>query len=506
VTAAGLLLGALFAADPAEGLASPFRDAREAAIRELARLGAGAIRPLLDHADLRVGLGAIEALGRCGVEAAEPLAAAAGHRDPERGAAAARALVALACERLLDLEALSAPPLAVERLETAVRSEVAERIALLRAPPAFDQPQVYRPMFVLGRAAERALLASAADRALEGDARAHAVVALARLAGAEAAPALRAALEDSEPAVRGAAATMLVRLGDVEGCRALAAALGRGFRLDALVRQAAVAAVAAGAEADGEGLATLEAIVERMSLPEACAAAAALRRADPNRAARAVAVRMRRFLASEQAVPGAGAGAAALALAADATESSWADSLRGHPDALLRAAVARGPGALQAARALFAPSRDDAGREGVRVQVVATLLLRHDAPWDDRLACAQPLLSSDASHYRRWGAALLEGAPAEVVAPVAPALVAILEDRVETTRLLAAAAVAPHAPAGAARVALLALVDGDPQAARTAARVLAAAGHDLATLDSRAPVRERRRRALAALGALLGKP
>lgn len=475
-------------APPVADLAHDSRAVRDAAIRSLAAGGptSAAIAALLGDADERVALGAAEVLRLRRDPGILPLLArAADSPDATRGAAAAAALVATAGEALADVSTLSFPGMTVlpSRLDDAYREAVREALLPLRAPPSADRPQPYRRLLGGGAHAARALAELAADPGAPAFARAHALHAHARLTG----DAPVGFLADAEPAVRVAAAQLVLRHGDEEDLARLVARLGTGTLGASELHCAALAARRAGGVGP-EGAGMLERAVRDRDARVAADAAAALLAFDRVAGERALRARVLRHLAEAERVPGCGSEAAIFEVRAGPLPEDLRERMRGFEDPLLSACVSEDP--VGRLRPLL--GKNAGTRETHRVEIAASLLAQGGAAEADRVLFASSVLASGVSSARRAGLEALRGIRQERWAVRLPRVAAALEDPDESVRLAAAALLLPDPRA--AVVCADALHDGDPWAARHVAAMLARAG--LGEPDPRAPVAERRKASL----------
>ncbi|MGQ0614811.1 MAG: HEAT repeat domain-containing protein [Planctomycetaceae bacterium] len=492
-----LLLALCLSPDEAlEGLRSPSLADREAAVRALARSGipCDALAEHLAHPDLRVALGVAEALRERGDPAALPfLAEAAGHPDPERGEAAARAHVELALDCGREAGEGGGEGIGGRRLLQATRAAVIDQVARTESWRAEDQPQRYRRLLDGGPRVGAALAELAADRHAEASRRAVAIAVLPRWAGEEALPLLLPLVEDPEPAVRAAAAAALLATGAEEAYARLALLLETQAGEEPNVRSCALAAVKRGGVPTRAGVDQLVRLVQLGPAPEASHAAAALQRADPERAATVVGARVRALLGSGRAVEGADLAAGLFLVRGGPVGPELEAACRGSGEALVRLCVTPArEEALAGLRPFLAPDRTAALRETLRIEIVEALLRRHAAPWCDRAAFAGPLLLTDVTRLRAKAASLLEGAPAAELAPLRPLLEPCLQNPNESVRVAAAAALAESAPEAVLPVLAHALHDGDAYAASVAVRALKTMGRIPAGFAWNAPPAERR--------------
>jgi hypothetical protein len=455
------------AAPPFSDLAHESRAVRDEAIRRLAEGGpaSAGIAALLAEPDPRIALGAAEILRRRRDPSVLPLLArAADGPDGERADAAATALVATAAEARVAMSALAFEGMRLlpERLDRAWRAAVRERILPLDHRPSTDRPQLYRALFAGEEHAARALLEIASDTTAKGAARAHALHAYARLTGSVPAE----TLVDPEEMLRGAAASLLLRYGDEEDLARLAGLLDSGRALQPLEFHCAVHAVRRVGRAGPAGRAALAHAIRERPPSLAADAAAALVEAAPTEATHPLRTRVTRHLARAEAGRAGGAEAALFELRAGPLPEDLRARLRAAGNPLLAACVAEDP--LAAARPLLA--RRLGGGEAYRLEIVARLLERGDAPAGDRVTFAASALGSESTASRRAGLQALRPAPPEAWAALRPRVEEALGDVHESVRLAAAELLAP-APE-ALRVCADALYDGDPWAARRVALTL----------------------------------
>lgn len=475
-------------APPVSDLAHDSRAVRDAAIRSLVEgdLPSAAIAALLGDPDERVALGAAEVLRlRRDPDVLPLLARAADSPDATRGAAAAAALVATAGEALADVSALSFPGMTVlpSRLDEAYGEAVREALLPLRAPPSAERSQPYRPLFGGGAHAARALAGLAADPGAPAFARAHALHAHARLTGA----APGGFLGDAEPAVRAAAAELVLRYGGEEDLARLAARLGTRTLRPPELHCAALAARRSGGLGP-EGTGALERAVGDRDARVAADAAAALLAADPVAGERAMRARVLRHLAEAERVPGCGSEAAIFEIRAGPLPEDLRARMRACEDPLVSACVSDDP----VARLRPMLGRNAGTREIHRVEIAAHVLAEADAADADRILFASSVIASDVSSARRAGLEALRGIPQERWAVLLARVAALLEDPDESVRLAAAALLLPDPRAVV--VCADALYDGDPWSARRVGAMLSRAA--LGGPDPRAPVADRRKASL----------
>lgn len=485
----GLLL--LQAADPLEGLRAEAREERERAIEELARSGApcSELAGLLPRLDPRTAAGVAAALARRGDAAAIPLLLpSARGEDPEIGLAAARAILEIAMRTGAPLEVAREERLE-ERMCAAAREAVRGQLAERRGIPDYDAPGGLRPLLGGGRFAAAALEAEASDGGLPWMYRAHALVAAVRLSSEGSAGLCRALLRDAEPKVRSWAAEMLLRVGDEADRQALADLLVTRAGRDGDLTLAALAAVQQGAAASPAAIGEMERLVLGGPLELALEASTALQRVGPGPCRSATRARVLDLLASEERRAGAGVSAVLFDARVGPLDADLRLRMRGSATDLLHlAGIADRAEALAAMRPFLDPEKPLDLHEHMRARVLRALLLRHDAPWEDRLAFARGCLRSESPSIRATGARMLAGAPREVIGRVAEDLDRARGDASESVRL----AVAALSPAEAVPALLQVVFDGDPRATREAAALLALAKPEWPRIDPAAPVAERR--------------
>jgi hypothetical protein len=294
-------------------------------------------------------------------------------------------------------------------------------------------------------------------------------------------------LADAEPAVRAAAAALVLRHGGEQDLARLAARLATRTLRAPELHCAALAARRAGGVGP-EAVATLERAVRDREARVAADAAAALVAADRAAGERAIRARVLRHLAEAERVPGCGTEAAILEIRAGPLPEDLRARMRASPDPLLSACVSEDP--VGRLRPLL--GRNGGARETHRVEILGHLLATPGVPDADRVLFAASVVASDVSAARRAGLEALRGVPGERWAALLEPVAAALADPDESVRLAAAALLLPDPRA--LLVCAEALYDGDPWAARRVAAMFPRAG--LPEIDPRAPVAERRKASL----------
>jgi len=489
-TAVLCLLVAQLAGD-LEGLRHPSRAVREATIERLARDGPPSMELVANvaHGDARVVAG-VAAVLRLRRDAAvlPALARHADHPDPARADVAARLLVEIAAHRRVPLSDLhfEGMELLPRRLERAVGSQALELIRRYRRSPSLERPQLYRPLYAGGPYAATAVARLVRDTRRPGVFRAHALHAYLRLVGRDGRPMVAEALVDPEPEVRAAAAGLAWRYG-VE-IDTLARLLDSGRALRAIVRSYAVAASERRRRLGREPALRLLDLAWEAPVRTAVGTAAALKVTHPDLAEKLIEKHVEHALKADGRRVGAGLAAGLFAFRAGPLPPELRERLGAARTPLLRALVESDPEeALALVRTSLAPPASVGRQEAYRVEIVYRLLMRHRAPWADRVAFGAAAIHRDLGSARRLGAQALRGAPDELVRPLKPALRRLLADGDASIRLAAAAVLLPEATA--LQVLADALYDGDPVAARRVAACLP-------EVDPKAPVAARRRLAL----------
>jgi hypothetical protein len=462
------------------------RTVREAAVASLSRPdhAVGSLIALLEEPDARVRRGVCEALAQRGEAVAVPALLLEG--SPE----AARACVAIAEERLLDLPASAsvATPAMRDLLVRAHAASVNDRIGRVGATLQLMRPQVHRAHMAGGAWSERTLLGIARDADQPMRKRAHALHVAQLMLGPAVQDDLVALLEDPHDEVRSAAVALLWRLHTTRGNRELAQRLDRGEQFGRSELTLLVSAVVQGAKPSARGVEFLASRIATADPSLAADAAGALMQIDRARATTLLTQRVRDEIRSSDGPQ------VAIFFLRCGTPGRELTALAGQTkDPLARLA------ALASAERIKVAIRDHlngqpGSTEWIRVLVVSTLLGRHVTAWDDRVRYARGVLDTDIATWRAGGLAVLRGAPADVLAPLRPRLVASLGDPSESVRVNAAILLMPEP--GAQRVLWSALYDGDLRTAWTAGPALDA------DLGRQTPVAERRRRAREALAAL----
>ncbi|MHC4550677.1 MAG: HEAT repeat domain-containing protein [Planctomycetota bacterium] len=490
-----------------EALTHPSRTVREEAIARLAEQGpaTGELVSLLAHEDARVVAGIAAVLQRRLDPAGLPaLARHADHPDAARAEVAARTVVAIASRRRIRFEELhyEGMDLLPRRLERAAAELASAWLGRWHGGGSVDRPQLYRPLYAGGSYTATALGRILRDTKRPWTVRAHALHAYARLVGRAAVPALLERLDDPRPQVRAAAAALVWRYGDRDALATLARQLDAERALHPTVRSYAAAAAEKLRMLGARGAARLVPLVRDSPPQIAAGAAAALRATYPELAARTVRARVLHEMEGDARKPGAGLEAALFELRLGPLTDDLRARLSASSHGLIRAVVEDDPArALELAGPWIAPRAATGAKEHLRLDVTYRLLLRHPAPWQQRVAFAAAALRRDTSYARRQGLRILRGAPPELWQPLLPRVYPALLHSDESTRLAAAALLVPRPRA--LEVCVDALYDGDPRSAAVASDLLREARPDLPAVDPRAPVAERRRLAIE-LGGRIG--
>jgi len=479
------------AAGELDGLRHPSRAVREATIERLAAEGppSAELLPHVARGDARLAAG-VAAILRHRREAAvlPALARHADHGDAARADIAARLLLEIAAYRRVPLHDLHFPGMELlpRRLEQAVESQALALLGRYRRRPSVERPQLYRPLFVGGTYAATVLARLAGDTQRSGVLRAHALHAYLRLVGRKGRPLVAGALTDPQPEVRAAATQLAWRYG-VE-IDTLARLLDSDRPLGATVRSYAVAAAAHRRRLERAPAERLLNLAWEAPVRTAVGTAAALKATHPDLAAKLIEKHVQHALVADRRRVGAGLAAGLFELRVGPLAPDLRQGLGAARTPLLRSLVENDPQkALALLRSSLAPRAAVGRQETYRVEIVYALLLRHRAPWVDRVAFAGAAMHRELVSARRLGARALQGAPEELVEPLKPALRGLLADGDASVRLAAAAVLRPEPEA--LQVLADALYDGDPIAARRVAACLP-------DVDPKAPVSVRRRLAL----------
>ncbi len=480
-------------------LASPSRHVREGAVERLAHSGPPVedLAELLIHPDVRVAVGAAAILSRRGEAAAlEPLARAVGHDDPERGAAAARALVELGMALDQPVSSWARNEREKKRLRAATRRVVDEGVSQLTGRGSADRPYLYRRYFVGEMWAAEALESIARDPERNAGVRSHALMALRRLAGNAAYDVFRTLLTDPDPSVRAQAASALYRCQKTGGYADLARLLEGDQPIYGGMELWAVLGATKTRRVSTKGAAELARVVREGRLASSVRAAKALRRAlGGKKTPDIVQWRVRRLLRAAKGNDKIASGAALYHLKAGPLPEDLLEVFRQSHDPILRAVATNDRDeALALLDPVLDPEASVERNEYVRVEVCYWLLWKHNVGWDRRIRFALSVLSSDRFDFRRKGTYLLQGCPKErLVAPLLPALQRLLGDPYETVSVGAGSVLARAGDREGLDALLIVIYDGDRWATGYALRALKASPFRLDPVGLERPPAERRR-------------
>ncbi|MHC4953710.1 MAG: HEAT repeat domain-containing protein [Planctomycetota bacterium] len=481
-----LLLPARPGSQEMEALRDPSRVVRERAIEALAASAqpTSGLLLLLHEEDPRVRRGVCEVLARRG----DPVAIPSLLLDGSPAAADACVRIAHRCRLdLPEIATLATAPMR-EKIVRAHARAVHRHLDKMRGRLKLKRPQVHRALHAGGAWSAVILRRIAKDTEQPAKKRAHALHAAQLLIGRAQFSDLVALLNDPVPELRAAAITLLWRLHDVRGNRLLARLLDRGSRLTHGELYFVVSAVDQGGTPNAAGYDFLASLIGTAPAPLAADAAGALLRNDKKRAVPLLVARVKEELRSKSS-----AAAAIFYLRCGAPSAELAALAKDCKEPLVPlAAETDREKARKMLRAQLDPRRGS--QEWIRVRVVTALLVRHNAPFEDRLRYARGVVDSDVADWRAGAFRLLRGAPQPLIDPLRPKLEAALQQPFESVRVNAAILLLPDA--GAQRVLWTALYDGDLRTAWSAGPALDAG------LDRHTPLAERRRQAREALAAL----